>query len=243
MMTATLNQNLLEKCKKDILISSVIGRYTETKINGDNVIAKCLFHEDENVGSFVASNSKGIFKCFSCGISGDAIKFVALKENLTHMEAAYKLGLDHNLITQSDYDAFCKDEEEKQGESAMMGVSRRLRDEEILGRKQKEAMKTLTALTTADDAGIRSSHLVEPLLNTYGFVWTDFLERDENGSFERFGVEKPSAEVLSNFERAHVWFSESLKLAVITFDYGNGNAGFAGEFTTAVMQKMIENVK
>ncbi|WP_197224653.1 hypothetical protein [Lysinibacillus sphaericus] len=125
----------------------------------------------------------------------------------------------------------------------MTGITRRLTDEEILAAKQKEVMETLTLLTAADDAGIRGSHLVEPLLDTYGFVWTDFLERDENGSFERFGVEKPSAEVLSNFERAHVWFNESLKLAVVTFDYGNSNAGFAGEFTTEAMQKMIENIK
>lgn len=242
-MKANLNKNLLEKCKKDILISSVIGRYTEAKMNGDNVIAKCLFHEGENVGSLVASNSKGTFKCFSCGISGDAIKFVALKENLTYMEAAYKLGLEHNLITQSDCDALCKDEDGKQGGSAMMGVSRRLTDEEMLLNKQKEVVETLTVVTAANDAGIRASHLVEPLLDTYGFMWTDFLERDENGSFERFGVEKPSAETLSNFERAHVWFSESLKLAVVTFDCGNGNAAFVGEFTTVTMQKMIENLK
>lgn len=125
----------------------------------------------------------------------------------------------------------------------MTGITRSLTEEEILAGEQKEAIETLTVLTAADDAGISGSHLVEPLLGRYGFVWADFLERDENSSFERFGVEKPSVEILTNFERAHVWFSESLKLAVITFDYGNGNAGFAGEFTTAGMQKLIQNLK
>ncbi|MBG9693097.1 hypothetical protein ABD91_20330 [Lysinibacillus sphaericus] len=97
---------LISNCRSSVPVSSVVENYEETRRNGGNVLAICPFHADERFGSFVATDSKGIFKCFSCGTGGDVIKFVALKENLDYIAAAYKIGLDYGLISQSDYDTF-----------------------------------------------------------------------------------------------------------------------------------------
>lgn len=98
---------LIQNCRRSIPVSSVVASYEHIKHNGQNVLALCPFHADEKMGSFVATDSKHIFKCFSCGAGGDVIRFVSMKEpEYDYIGAAYKLGLEYGLITQSDYDFF-----------------------------------------------------------------------------------------------------------------------------------------
>lgn len=97
---------LIQNCRRSITVSAIISSYEYTKRNGNNILAICPFHADERMGSFVGTDSKGIWKCFSCGEGGDVIKFVSLKENLDYIGAAYKIGLDYGLITQYDYDSY-----------------------------------------------------------------------------------------------------------------------------------------
>ncbi len=63
----------------------------------------CPFHNDKTLGSFVATESKNIWKCFSCGVGGDAIKFVALMDKINYVEAAFRLALTYGLITDYEY--------------------------------------------------------------------------------------------------------------------------------------------
>ncbi|MFN3472250.1 MAG: CHC2 zinc finger domain-containing protein, partial [Aquificaceae bacterium] len=79
---------------KDLLgkidIVDVISSYIELKRVGNNYAARCPFHPDDTP-SFYVSPSKGIFKCFGCGVGGDAIKFVSMYENIDYWEAVEKL--------------------------------------------------------------------------------------------------------------------------------------------------------
>ncbi len=56
-------------------ILDVIGRRVQIMRAGSNYICKCPFH-DERTPSFVISESKQIFRCFGCGISGDVYDFL-----------------------------------------------------------------------------------------------------------------------------------------------------------------------
>ena len=53
-------------------IVDVIGKYVPLKKNGSNYKACCPFHQ-ENTPSFVVSQTKQIFKCFGCGVAGNAL--------------------------------------------------------------------------------------------------------------------------------------------------------------------------
>ncbi len=48
-------------------------------------MACCPFH-NENTPSFSVSPKNNIFKCFGCGVSGDAIQFVKKIENVDFIE-------------------------------------------------------------------------------------------------------------------------------------------------------------
>ena len=67
-------------------IVEVVSRYVTLRKAGKDYKALCPFHA-EKTPSFYVSPSKQIFKCFGCGVGGDAIKFLQLKENLTFAEA------------------------------------------------------------------------------------------------------------------------------------------------------------
>ncbi|MCS6957451.1 MAG: DNA primase [Aquificaceae bacterium] len=77
-------------------IVDVISSYIELKRVGNNYVARCPFHPDDTP-SFFVSPSKGIFKCFGCGVGGDAVKFVSLYENIDYWEALERLAKKYNL--------------------------------------------------------------------------------------------------------------------------------------------------
>jgi DNA primase catalytic core len=72
----------------ELNIYDVIKSYSriELKKSGTRYKGLCPFHE-EKTGSFTVSPEKGIYKCFGCDASGDAISFVMEHENLKFWEA------------------------------------------------------------------------------------------------------------------------------------------------------------
>ena len=80
----------IESLKQIIDIVDVVGSYVELKKYGSNFKACCPFHA-EKTPSFVVSSTKGIFHCFGCHASGDAIKFVQDYEKIGYAEAIEKL--------------------------------------------------------------------------------------------------------------------------------------------------------
>lgn len=84
---------------KQLPIERVIGQYIELKRRGTNYISCCPFH-DEKTPSFYVSPSKGIFKCFGCGKSGDSITFVRDHLSLTFEEAVERIAKDYNVAVE-----------------------------------------------------------------------------------------------------------------------------------------------
>jgi DNA primase len=79
-----------EQLKNSIDIVNIVSNYIEVKKAGTNFKANCPFHE-EKTPSFIISPTKGLFHCFGCGVSGDAIKFVMDYEKLSYPEALEKI--------------------------------------------------------------------------------------------------------------------------------------------------------
>ncbi len=91
-----IKQESIEHLKSIIDIVDVIGNYVQLKKQGSNFTALCPFHS-EKTPSFVVSPAKGIYHCFGCGASGDAIKFIMEIEKLSYPEAIEKLASMFNF--------------------------------------------------------------------------------------------------------------------------------------------------
>src|SRR5262249_38692240 len=78
-------------------IVSVIGEYVRLRRSGtQRYMGLCPFH-NEKKPSFTVHVTLQIYKCFSCGVSGDVIKFVQEKEGLTFWDALKSLAERHGI--------------------------------------------------------------------------------------------------------------------------------------------------
>jgi len=79
-------KSTIDKVFDNTDIYSIVSEFVSLKRNGSNYKACCPFH-NENTPSFVVSPSKGIYKCFGCGKSGNKVGFVMEHERFTYPEA------------------------------------------------------------------------------------------------------------------------------------------------------------
>ena len=77
-------------------IEEVVSDYVTLRKRGANLIGLCPFHS-EKTGSFTVSPSKGIYKCFGCGASGHALKFIMEIEQCSFVEAVKQLGKKYHI--------------------------------------------------------------------------------------------------------------------------------------------------
>lgn len=78
--------HILEK----VDIVDIISRYIPLTSKGKSLVGVCPFHDDHDPSMYV-SREKQIFKCFTCGTGGNAIKFVQTYENITYRQAIEKV--------------------------------------------------------------------------------------------------------------------------------------------------------
>jgi DNA primase len=72
-------------------IADVIGRYIEIQKKSNSYVAVCPFHDDSSP-SLNISVEKKIFKCFACGVGGNAIGFVQRFKSVAFQEALRIVG-------------------------------------------------------------------------------------------------------------------------------------------------------
>jgi DNA primase len=77
-------------------IVEVISGYIPLKRAGRNFKALCPFH-NEKTSSFVVNPDKQIFRCFGCGVGGNALTFVMKHERMDFPEAVRFLAAKANI--------------------------------------------------------------------------------------------------------------------------------------------------
>lgn len=85
--------NIIDKAD----IVSIISSYIKVSKKGRNYWSVCPFHEDSNP-SMSISPEKKVYKCFSCGVGGNVLKFIEDFEKIDFIAALKKLA----SITQID---------------------------------------------------------------------------------------------------------------------------------------------
>ncbi|WP_338397947.1 DNA primase [Persicobacter psychrovividus] len=91
-----ISQNTVQQVKDSMDIVDVVSDYVSLKKKGQNMWAPCPFHE-EKTPSFSVAPTKGFYKCFSCGKTGDPIRFVMEMEGMEFPEAIRHLAQKYGI--------------------------------------------------------------------------------------------------------------------------------------------------
>ncbi len=84
-----LSQELLNEIRNSVDIVDIVSSYVSLTPRGKNYFGICPFHDD-NRPSMSVSKDKQIYKCFSCGATGNVFKFLMDYENISFIEAVKK---------------------------------------------------------------------------------------------------------------------------------------------------------
>ena len=104
---AYISDTELNELRSNADIVDIISDYIPLSVKGKNFWGVCPFHEDHSP-SMSVSKDKQIYKCFSCGASGNVFSFVQNYENVSFVEAikiiADKIGfnLSNNFEVKKD---------------------------------------------------------------------------------------------------------------------------------------------
>ena len=96
-----ISQETIDQIRYKVDIVEVVGDFVSLKKKGKDYSACCPFHE-EKTPSFSVSPVRGIYKCFGCGMGGDAIKFIMDIEKSSYTEALKYLAKKYNIEIQEN---------------------------------------------------------------------------------------------------------------------------------------------
>lgn len=96
-----------------------MGDFVNLKRKGPRYLGLCPFH-NEKTPSFNVSPQLGIFKCFGCGESGDAIAFLQKHEQLSFVEAIRWLAKRYNIELEEEEQT--PEQQLEQGERESLAV-------------------------------------------------------------------------------------------------------------------------
>lgn len=109
----------IQQVKDAVRIEEVLGEFVQLKRKGPRYLGLCPFH-NEKTPSFNVSPQLGIYKCFGCGESGDAISFLQKQEHLSFTEAVRWLAKRYQIELEEE--APSPEQQLEQDERESLGV-------------------------------------------------------------------------------------------------------------------------
>ncbi|MGA2530343.1 MAG: DNA primase [Acidimicrobiales bacterium] len=103
-------------------ILALIGEYTPLKRVGRRYVGLCPFHA-EKTGSFSVNAEEGLYYCFGCQASGDAITFLRTIEGCDFVEAVERLAARSGIAIRRENAG--KDGQDREGRRALLEVMER----------------------------------------------------------------------------------------------------------------------
>ena len=96
-----IEESEINQIRENADIVEIISSYIPLTQKGKNYFGVCPFHND-HAPSMSVSKEKGIFKCFSCGATGNVFKFVADFENIGFVQAVKRVAEKIGMNLKSD---------------------------------------------------------------------------------------------------------------------------------------------
>lgn len=97
----------IEEIKARADLVEIISPYVKLKLKAGNYEGLCPFHT-EKTPSFKVSKSKGIYKCFGCGKTGDAIQFLTEYKNLNYIQAIKYIAEKYQIAIEEESKSYEK---------------------------------------------------------------------------------------------------------------------------------------
>jgi len=107
-----ITQESIEKILSAVRIDEVVSDFVSLKRHGGNLRGLCPFHQ-EKTPSFFVSPSKEIYKCFGCGASGNAVRFLMEHEKYTYPETLKYLARKYNVTVDESFSEENKKEKDE----------------------------------------------------------------------------------------------------------------------------------
>ena len=111
-----ISQKTIDEVRNSIQIEEIIGEFVELKKKGSSFRGLCPFH-NEKTGSFSVAPHKGengIYTCFGCDATGDAIDFIEEYKNRTFIETIEYLAKRNGI--QIEYSKSSKEDKREREE-------------------------------------------------------------------------------------------------------------------------------
>lgn len=96
-----ISRQTIDRILDTARIEEVVGDYVTLKKRGGNYLGLCPFH-NEKTPSFTVTPSKGIYKCFGCGVAGNAVGFLMAHDQLSYPDALRQLALRYQIEVEED---------------------------------------------------------------------------------------------------------------------------------------------
>src|SRR4051794_17981787 len=94
-MSSNLNVERAAAIRASVRLSDIVGETVRLVRSGHELKGCCPFHDD-STPSFYVNDEKGVFYCFGCNATGDAITFLRAMERLSFGGALDKL--EHGYV-------------------------------------------------------------------------------------------------------------------------------------------------
>lgn len=78
------------RAKARVLLSMLVGQTVALRRSGSSLMGLCPFHSERSP-SFSVSDFHGRFRCFGCGVTGDALDWIVFTERKTPLQALQSL--------------------------------------------------------------------------------------------------------------------------------------------------------
>src|SRR5580658_9238576 len=82
-------------------MAALVGEHSSLKRVGRRFVGLCPFHQEKSP-SFSVDASQGLYYCFGCGASGDAISFVQAMDGIDFVEAVERLAARAGIAIRHD---------------------------------------------------------------------------------------------------------------------------------------------
>ena len=191
MVMANSFDELVSLIKDRLDIVDVVSQYVVLKKSGANYWGLCPFHNDTKP-SMSVSPSKGIYKCFSCGVGGDALNFLVRIQNREYKEVVLELAEKFGIELPKKMSPSNENKTEKS---------------EMIKACAKAAKFYHTQLRTADDANIamtalRKREITDEIIDKFTLGWApnkyDLLYKELKKDFKDEILEKAGLILKSN---------------------------------------------
>jgi len=155
--------DFVEQLKSSIDIVKVVGEYVRLRRVGatGRYLGLCPFHQ-EKTPSFNVNQTRQFYKCFGCGVGGDALKFVMEVDGLTFPEAL-KLLAERNGIAMPARNEYSDNESKLRG--ALMEMH------EIAAQMYRDGLKGPQG--EAARAYLAKRGVTQEIIDTFGLGYSD----------------------------------------------------------------------